>query len=195
MARARRVMVAAASGPSCRGAPTSRCAGPATTGPSFGPRGSAGCADASVASACTPRRPAPTSASTATPCPRACASAAGGPGPAPEWRPARRGVFVASPGPALPAPTVASFGRRRSAGPRGRCATPATTPPSAGGACARIAESSDGSSHRPVAAPPGVATARDWPRCTPARSAALRTSSMSGAAANDAPSPGAAPKP
>lgn len=185
---------AAGFGPSCRGGPAGRCAAPATTAPMSAPEGPAGCAGGSLPSACRPRRPAPTSASTATSFLRTCAGAAGAPGPAPGWRPACRGVFAASPEPPRSALIAERTVRPPPAGPRGRCATLATAPPSVGGARARTAAWNDGWCHPPAPAPPGAVTARDWLRYTPVWSAVGRTSSMSGAAANDAPSPAAAPK-
>ena len=174
--------------------PPRHCAAPATTAPTLDPAGSAGVVAASPPSVCGPKGPAPTSASTATPCPSPPACAAGDDDRAPGSQPAPRHVFVASPGPARPALTAARSGPRPPDGRKARCATPATTPPSADGEGARAAVPRGGWCHRRVPVPPAAVTARDWPPCTPARRAGAKTSFMNGDAAIDAHSHGELPK-
>lgn len=188
-------MVVAGGVRSSRRGRTGRCAVRATTDPTFDHTGSAGAADALPLLACGPRAQAPTSASTATRCPTPTVSAAGGTDHALGSRPATPPVSAAFPDRRHRAPTAARTGRQRRAGPRARSATRATTPRSGGEERApSAARNGDWCPHL-VRPPPDAVTAPGSPRCTSAVDAAARTSSMSGAAAIAAPSPGEPPTP
>src|SRR3546814_662797 len=85
-------------------------------------------------------------------------------------------------------------GPRPPAGPKAPCATPATPQRYADEAPARTAVTSGDWSHHQGPERSADATAPDFQRCTPARSAGARTSSTNGAVAIAAPSPDAPPR-